>query len=310
MISLFGSVRRLTRPDDAAALASVVHRAYGEKVVVTGAGALDTHGYIGEREDAETGLVYLNARYYDPALGRFLSPDSLDPTLPGVGTNRYAYALNNPINVADPGGQQGSDRSDPGPGYAGESVHDALRDYEAAVERGDISLGDSGNSSGSPLGDKFANVNTAYACGPCAVIGAGAIAIGGYIAGKNIEKQYNEKNRQGPDLSSGPLLNEQSQGKPSKNPNGTNIPGDAWNPEGAKAPGKPGAAEGFKDPKDGPTWGDPSNSGRPGWVDSDGSTWSPTGQGSLAHGGPHWDVKDANGNGVGNVYPGGHTRPY
>ncbi|MEE1611408.1 RHS repeat-associated core domain-containing protein [Microvirga sp. CF3016] len=102
-----GSVRRLTKPSDAAALASVVHRAYGEKVVVSDKPSeklLDTHGYIGEREDAETGLVYLNARYYDPALGRFLSPDSLDPTRPGVGTNRYAYALNNPINVADPGG--------------------------------------------------------------------------------------------------------------------------------------------------------------------------------------------------------------
>ncbi|MEE1611404.1 RHS repeat-associated core domain-containing protein [Microvirga sp. CF3016] len=98
------SLRRLTRPDDAAPLAAVVHRAFGEKAAVTGAGALDTHGYIGEREDAETGLVYLNARYYDPAAGRFLSPDSLDPTRPGVGTNRYAYALNDPVNLKDPSG--------------------------------------------------------------------------------------------------------------------------------------------------------------------------------------------------------------
>ena len=37
-------------------------------------------------------------------MGRFLSPDSLDPTLPGVGTNRYAYALNDPINKRDPTG--------------------------------------------------------------------------------------------------------------------------------------------------------------------------------------------------------------
>ncbi|HEV2563897.1 MAG TPA: RHS repeat-associated core domain-containing protein, partial [Microvirga sp.] len=90
-----------------AALASVVHRAYGEKVLLSDEASqkrLDTHGYIGEREDAETGLVYLNARYYDPALGRFLSPDSLDPTLPGVGTNRYAYALNDPVNGRDPSG--------------------------------------------------------------------------------------------------------------------------------------------------------------------------------------------------------------
>ena len=49
-------------------------------------------GFIGERPDVETGMLYLNARYYDPALGRFISPDDWDPTLSGVGTNRYAYA--------------------------------------------------------------------------------------------------------------------------------------------------------------------------------------------------------------------------
>jgi uncharacterized protein RhaS with RHS repeats len=35
---------------------------------------------------------------------RFISPDTLDPTLPGVGTNRYAYADNDPINKSDPNG--------------------------------------------------------------------------------------------------------------------------------------------------------------------------------------------------------------
>jgi hypothetical protein len=35
---------------------------------------------------------------------RFLSPDTLDPTLPGVGTNRYAYGENDPINRSDPSG--------------------------------------------------------------------------------------------------------------------------------------------------------------------------------------------------------------
>ena len=107
-----GSVRRLARAVGGAPLSSVVHRAYGEQAAVTGAASLDTHGYIGEREDAETGLVYRNARTYDPRAGRFLSPDSLDPSLPGVGTNRYAYALNNPVNVADPSGHEGDDRSD------------------------------------------------------------------------------------------------------------------------------------------------------------------------------------------------------
>ena len=37
-------------------------------------------------------------------MARFLSPDTADPTLPGVGTNRYAYAQNDPINRSDPNG--------------------------------------------------------------------------------------------------------------------------------------------------------------------------------------------------------------
>ncbi|MBV7518870.1 RHS repeat-associated core domain-containing protein [Ensifer sp. ENS12] len=79
-------------------------------------------GYIGERFDPETGLQYLNARYYDPQLGRFISPDDWDPTQPGVGTNRYAYAGNDPVNNSDPNGHafsgketkfdQNRDRSD------------------------------------------------------------------------------------------------------------------------------------------------------------------------------------------------------
>jgi hypothetical protein len=40
----------------------------------------------------------------DPLLGRFISPDDWDPTLPGVGTNRYAYAGNDPVNKSDKNG--------------------------------------------------------------------------------------------------------------------------------------------------------------------------------------------------------------
>ena len=60
-------------------------------------------GWIGERQDS-TGLFYLHARYYDPVIGRFVTPDWVDPMLPGVGLNRYAYSANNPINNYDPTG--------------------------------------------------------------------------------------------------------------------------------------------------------------------------------------------------------------
>ncbi|MFZ1703474.1 MAG: RHS repeat-associated core domain-containing protein [Saprospiraceae bacterium] len=52
----------------------------------------------------ETGLVYLNARYHDPVFGRFVSPDDYDPVRDGVGTNRYAYAGNDPVNRSDANG--------------------------------------------------------------------------------------------------------------------------------------------------------------------------------------------------------------
>ena len=80
-----------------------VYRAYGDKGVDTGLHA-ESKGYIGERHDPETGLVYLNARYYDPVLARFISPDWWDPNKPGVGTNRYAYSENDPVNKANNNG--------------------------------------------------------------------------------------------------------------------------------------------------------------------------------------------------------------
>ena len=45
-------------------------------------------GYINQRFDPETGLQYLHARYLDPELGLFLSPDTWDPMLPGVDVGR------------------------------------------------------------------------------------------------------------------------------------------------------------------------------------------------------------------------------
>ena len=51
----------------------------------------------------ETGLVYYRARYYDPAVGRFVSRDPIG--LQG-GINQYAYVGNNPVNLTDPLGLQ------------------------------------------------------------------------------------------------------------------------------------------------------------------------------------------------------------
>jgi len=79
------------------------YRPYGERLISV-AGITESKGYIGERHDDETGLLYLNARYYDPVLARFIQADPSDPGQPGVGPNRYAYAGGNPIGAADPSG--------------------------------------------------------------------------------------------------------------------------------------------------------------------------------------------------------------
>ena len=58
---------------------------------------------FGSREwDAETGLLYLRARYYDPALGRFISEDPVG--YDGGDSNLYRYALNRPLHLKDPTG--------------------------------------------------------------------------------------------------------------------------------------------------------------------------------------------------------------
>lgn len=79
------------------------YAAYGERL---NTGMQTQKGFTGERHDPETGLVYLNARYHDPLFGRFISPDDWDPVTEGVGTNRYAYADNDPVNKSDRNGHQ------------------------------------------------------------------------------------------------------------------------------------------------------------------------------------------------------------
>ncbi|MBP9127575.1 MAG: RHS repeat-associated core domain-containing protein [Elusimicrobia bacterium] len=68
-------------------------------------GSLTDVGFTGHRHDFSDGLIYMKARYYDPAIGRFVSPDTLvqSPYDPQT-LNRYAYARNNPVLYTDPSG--------------------------------------------------------------------------------------------------------------------------------------------------------------------------------------------------------------
>jgi RHS repeat-associated protein len=60
-------------------------------------------GFAGGLFDAETGLVRFGARDYDPSVGRWVSKDPI--RFDAAGTNLYAYALNDPVNVVDRDGR-------------------------------------------------------------------------------------------------------------------------------------------------------------------------------------------------------------
>ncbi|MBC7363433.1 MAG: hypothetical protein H5U07_02675 [Candidatus Aminicenantes bacterium] len=61
--------------------------------------------FSGKEQDAESALYYFGARYYDPALHRFLSPDPVIPTDQALCNpqcwNLYGYCLGDPINYYD-----------------------------------------------------------------------------------------------------------------------------------------------------------------------------------------------------------------
>jgi RHS repeat-associated protein len=63
-------------------------------------------GFGGQAIDPETGLAYFNARYLDLDVGRFITADTrLGGSLTTTNAlNRYTFALNDPINLADPSG--------------------------------------------------------------------------------------------------------------------------------------------------------------------------------------------------------------
>jgi len=81
---------------------------FGNTIKVTdtseiGLSSKNPYRYRSYRYDAETGYYYLNQRYYDPKVGRFISQDNIgfsDPS-DSKGLNLYSYCLNNPVMYID-----------------------------------------------------------------------------------------------------------------------------------------------------------------------------------------------------------------
>ena len=84
---------------------TVAYDPYGNVDPNHSSGSVLPYTYTGKELDAETGLYYFGARYYDAAQGRFMTPDTTvqSPGDPQT-LNRYAYARNNPLLYTDPSG--------------------------------------------------------------------------------------------------------------------------------------------------------------------------------------------------------------
>ncbi len=84
-------------------IARYTYRPYGtQQSGPTNAGP----SYTGHVHDPDTGLVYMQQRYYDPVVGRFISPDPVAPTPGNVfNFNRYVYANDSPLVNVDPDGR-------------------------------------------------------------------------------------------------------------------------------------------------------------------------------------------------------------
>jgi len=74
------------------------------------------HDNTGVYPTENVGLIYMNARYYLPEVGRFVSADTIVPE-PGdpQSYNRYSYSYNNPVKYTDPSGHCNGDPSNNNP---------------------------------------------------------------------------------------------------------------------------------------------------------------------------------------------------
>ncbi len=169
-------------------IAHEVYLPYGEIDTAHSTGIdLSPYKFSGEEWDSDTGLYYFGARYYDPVLGRFLSADSFN-----VGSanhpssyNRYAYAVNNPVDYTDPSGHFAFLAAIAIGALIGAVVGGASYGIQTAASGNEFSWGDFGKSVafGAITGAVGAGVGTAVSAGISAAFGAGASTFAGAVAG-------------------------------------------------------------------------------------------------------------------------------
>ena len=176
------------------------YTAYGEKMLEPAAN--DNHdGFTGHVSDEASGLTYMQARYYDPVIARFLSADPVGFVESGFNPqmfNRYSYALNDPVNLTDPDGRCPlCALAHPGVrgaiGFAGGALAGGVINSVAQIAKNggfnDFSVGQAvGAAAASGTVAAAVAVNPALATQPGALAGVGATtAAAGSAAGDAID---------------------------------------------------------------------------------------------------------------------------
>ncbi len=87
-------------------------------------------GAWGYQTDADSGLMLLGHRYYDPSIGRFISRDPIQ-----AGYNWYVYCDNDPVNGVDPEGLEDKRRKDPTGRSSGQFVNQTSKTVEVVIDR-------------------------------------------------------------------------------------------------------------------------------------------------------------------------------
>ena len=149
-------------------------------------------GYTGRELDSETGLYYYRARYFDPALGRFISEDPIG--FSAGDTNLYRYVGNNATNYTDPSGEF----VQAAPAAIFGAIAGGLYTIANDLETGNFNLGTFGRVAegavvGAFVGAAFSVGIGAFAAGATTVFGtsvAGAVVETSFFAGFAVQSAY------------------------------------------------------------------------------------------------------------------------
>jgi len=107
VLSLQGDVQEIRCAASGAVVARYLYNAWGYLIEAYGWMAeFNPLRYRGKYYESALGMYYLQTRFYDPWIGRFLNADEFVSTGQGLlGFNMFAYCLNNPVNMVDQDGR-------------------------------------------------------------------------------------------------------------------------------------------------------------------------------------------------------------